>query len=304
MPDCNPDCNPDRSLDRGSGRDLETVVSSAMRSVTISRGRPLTLIGERINPTGRPRLMASLQAGEMDVVCRDALAQVDAGAAILDVNAGVPGADEPTLIVRMIEAIGAVTDVPLCIDSPNPATLEAALRAYQGKALVNSVNGEERSLGRVLPLVAEHYAAVIGLVMDDDGIPVTAQERLRVADKIVRRAEKLGIPRCDVILDPLTLTIGADPQAARVTLAACRLIADELGVNVTLGASNVSHGLPRREAINAAFLAMAAAHGLTCPITNPLDPAVRDAVMAANLLLGHDEWAAGWIGYYRSQFNK
>jgi 5-methyltetrahydrofolate--homocysteine methyltransferase len=280
---------------------LETTVTSASQAVTIGRNGPVRIIGERINPTGRKQLMAALQEGDLDVVRKDAKAQIEAGAAILDVNAGVPGADEPALMRKMIAAVREVTDAPLCIDSPDPKTLEAGLKAYDGKALVNSVNGEERSLQSILPLIAKYGAAVIGLCMDDDGIPQTAEKRLNVARKIIARAEELGIPRSDVIIDPLVLTVGADQQAARTTLAATRLIVHEFGVNITMGASNVSHGLPDRPAINAAFLAMAIACGLSCPITNPLSTQVREAVLASNLLLGHDEWAMDWVTYYRAK---
>jgi 5-methyltetrahydrofolate--homocysteine methyltransferase len=280
---------------------LETTITSAKQSVTITRDGPVVIIGERINPTGRKTLMAALQEGNLDVVRSDARAQVKAGAGILDVNAGVPGADEPALMRQLIQAVREVTDVPLCIDSPNPAVLEAGLSIYDGKALVNSVNGEERSLQTILPLVKKYEAAVIGLAMDDDGIPQTAEKRLAVANKIIARAEALGIPRADVIIDPLVLTVGADQQAGRTTLRATRLIAAELGVNITMGASNVSHGLPDRAAINATFMAMAITSGLSCPITNPLSTAVRQAVLAADLLLGHDEWAMNWMTYYRSK---
>jgi 5-methyltetrahydrofolate--homocysteine methyltransferase len=280
---------------------LETTVTSASQAVTIGRNGPVRIIGERINPTGRKQLMAALQEGDLDVVRKDAKAQIEAGATILDVNAGVPGADEPALMRKMIAAVCEVTDAPLCIDSPDPKTLEAGLKAYDGKALVNSVNGEERSLQNILPLIAKYGAAVIGLCMDDDGIPQTAERRLDVARKIIARAGELGIPRSDVIIDPLVLTVGADQQAARTTLTATRLIVRELGVNITMGASNVSHGLPDRPAINAAFLAMAIACGLSCPITNPLSTQVREAVLASNLLLGHDEWAMDWVTYYRAK---
>jgi 5-methyltetrahydrofolate--homocysteine methyltransferase len=280
---------------------LETTVTSASQAVTIGRNGPVRIIGERINPTGRKQLMAALQEGDLDVVRKDAKGQIEAGAAILDVNAGVPGADEPDLMRKMIAAVRDVTNAPLCIDSPNPRTLEAGLKAYDGKALVNSVNGEERSLQTILPLVAKYGAAVIGLCMDDDGIPQTAERRLNAARKIIARAEELGIPRSDVIIDPLVLTVGADQQAARTTLIATRLIVREFGVNITMGASNVSHGLPDRPAINAAFLAMAIACGLSCPITNPLSTQVREAVLASNLLLGHDEWAMDWMTYYRTK---
>jgi len=280
---------------------LVTVVSSASQSVRITRDGPVIMIGERINPTGRKQLSARLAQGDMTLVKRDAQRQVQAGAAILDVNAGVPSVDEPALIVQMIRAIRKVTEVPLCLDSNNPAVLEAALKAYDGKALINSVNGEERSLQQILPLVKAHGAAVIGLTMDDEGIPKTVEKRLQVAEKILDRAAKLGIPTEDVIIDPLVLTVGADAQAARITLETTRRIVETFGVNITMGASNVSHGLPDRQVLNATFLAMAIAHGLTCPITNPLVRSIRDTVMAANLLMGHDEWAMNWIRYYRSK---
>jgi len=280
---------------------LDTVISSASAQVVISRNGPVVMIGERINPTGRKALMAALKEGNMDVVRRDAAAQVKAGAAILDVNAGVPGADEPALMRQIIAAVREVTDVPLCIDSPNPRTLEAGLSVYKGKPLVNSVNGEERSLETILPLVAKYKTAVIGLTMDDDGIPQTAEKRLEVAGKIIERAEAMGIPRNDVVIDPLVLTVGSDAQAAQTTLTATRLIVQEFGVNIAMGASNVSHGLPDRHVINAAFISMAIACGLSCPITNPLSRYVREAVLASNLLLGHDEWAMNWITYYRSK---
>ena len=291
---------PEKELDMFDNN-LETVVSSASQTVTIGRNGPVVIIGERINPTGRKKLMAALKEGNMDVVRRDAAAQVAAGAGILDVNAGVPGADEPALMQQLIRAVREVTDVPLCIDSPNPNTLEAGLRIYDGKPLINSVNGEERSLDTILPLVKKYNAAVIGLAMDDDGIPQTAEKRLQVAHKIVERAESMGIPACDVIIDPLVLTVGSDAQAARTTLTATKLIVAELGANITMGASNVSFGLPDRAVINATFMAVAIACGLSCPITNPLSTAVRESILASNLLLGHDEWAMNWLSYYRSK---
>lgn len=280
---------------------LETIVSSATQTVTISRERPITIIGERLNPTGRKKLMAALQEGDMEAVRRDAIAQVEAGAAILDVNAGVPGVEGPELMLQMIRAVREVTDVPLAIDSPNPQVLDAALSQYEGKALINSVNGEGKSLDSILPLVKKHNAAVIALAMDDDGIPQTAEKRLEVARKIVARAEGLGIPRNDVIVDPLVLAVGADSKASVVTLRATRLIASELGVNIAMGASNVSHGLPDRPALNSVFLAMAVACGLSCPITNPLSVPLRKVILAADLFMGHDEWAMNWISYFRSQ---
>jgi 5-methyltetrahydrofolate--homocysteine methyltransferase len=280
---------------------LETAVSSATRTVTISRNGPVVIVGERINPTGRKALIAALKEGNMDVVRSDAVAQVEAGASILDVNAGVPGVDEAALMRQIIRAVRGVTDLPLCIDSANPQTLEAGLSIYDGKALINSVNGEERSLNSILPLVKKYNAAVIGLAMDDDGIPQTAQKRLEAARKIIGHAESMGIPRHDVLIDPLVLTVGSDCLAGRMTLEATRLIVEEFGVNIAMGASNVSHGLPDRPIINAAFMALAIACGLSCPITNPLSMPVREAVLAANLLMGHDEWAMKWIAYYRSK---
>jgi 5-methyltetrahydrofolate--homocysteine methyltransferase len=280
---------------------LETTLSSATETVTITRNGPVVMIGERINPTGRKKLSAALKEGNFDVVRDDAAAQIMAGAGILDVNAGVPGEDDVILMRQMIRAIRETTDIPLCIDSPNPATLEAGLDLYDGKALINSVNGEERSLEKILPLAKEYNAAVIGLCMDDDGIPETAEKRLEVAGKIIERAESLGIPRSDVIIDPLVLAVGADTKAGLVTLKATRMIAEEYGVNIAMGASNVSHGLPDRGMINSTFLAMAIACGLSCPITNPLESSVRGTVLAANLLIGQDEYAANWINYFRSK---
>lgn len=282
-------------------KNLETTISSASKSVTISREGPVLMIGERINPTGRKRLLAALQEGQLGVVRRDAQKQIDAGAQILDVNAGVPGADEPALMLEIMAAVQEVTDTPLCIDSPNPKTLEAALSAYEGKALINSVNGEERSMETILPLVKAYNTAVIGLCMDDDGIPSTAEARLKVAAKIIERAAALGIPTNDILIDPLVLTVGADSNAARTTLTATKLIVEEFGVNITMGASNVSHGLPDRPVINASFLSMAIACGLSCPITNPLITEVREAILASNLLMGKDEWAMNWITNFRSK---
>ncbi|MEA3407703.1 MAG: dihydropteroate synthase [Chloroflexota bacterium] len=279
--------------------DVETTVSSAKETVIISRKGPVVMIGERINPTGRERLMDALERDDMSIVQKDAIAQVQAGAAILDVNAGVPGADEPRLLVHIIEAVREVTDAPLCFDSNNPEALRQALQAYDGKALINSVNGEEESLQNILPLVKEYGAAVIGLAMDDDGIPATAEGRFQVARKIVSRADEVGIPQEDVIIDPLVLTVGASTKAPQVTLEATCLTARELGVNITMGASNVSHGLPNRAALNASFLSMAIACGLSCPITNPLVRSIREAILASNLLMGHDEWAMQWIQYCR-----
>ena len=278
---------------------LTTILSSAKDSVAISRNLPTAIIGERINPTGRKKVLAALQAGDFDVVRRDAAEQVAAGAAILDVNAGVPGADEPVLLVQALRAVMEVVDVPLCIDTANPAALAAALAVYPGKALVNSVNGEEKNLAAVLPLVKEHNAAVIGLCMDETGIPETPEKRLIVAAKIIERAAKLGIPAEDVIVDPLTLTLGSDHLAGRKVLDTIALVVKEFGVNMTVGASNVSFGLPDRTLLNAAFVAMTIHAGITCPITNPLATEINTAVLAADLALGRDEYSMRWIKAYR-----
>lgn len=279
--------------------DLKTVLYSKTKTIEVHRDKPTVIIGERINPTGRKKVLAALQEGNFDIVRQDAEAQVAAGAAVLDVNAGVPGADEPALLLQVIKTVMDVTDVPLCIDSADPEALEAALSHYEGKALVNSVNGEERSLAAVLPLVKEHGAAVIGLCMDNNGIPETPEQRLAVAGKIIERAGQAGIPVEDVIIDPLALTMGADSKAGRVALDTIALVVAEFGVNVTMGASNISFGLPDRKYINATFITMAIHAGLTCPITNPLVMEVKTAVLAADLAMGRDDYGMNWIKAYR-----
>lgn len=280
-------------------KNLTTVVSSKTQTVKISRDRPTVIIGERINPTGRKKVQEALQAGNFDIVRQDALDQVAAGAAILDVNAGVAGADEPVLMRQLLQAVMEVTETPLCIDTADPDALAVALSHYEGKALVNSVNAEERSLAAVLPLVREHRAAVIGLCMDDEGIPETPEARLAVAAKIIERAGKLGIGPEDVIIDPLALTMGADSNAGRVALETVALIVQEFGVNIVMGVSNISFGLPDRKYLNAAFMAMAIHAGLTCAIANPLVIEVNTAVLAADLALGRDEYGMRWIEAFR-----
>ena len=282
-------------------KNLRTVVSSKTKTVEINRDGPTVIIGERINPTGRKLVQAALQEGNFEIVRQDALSQVAAGAPILDVNAGVPSADEPVLLCEVMRTVMEVTDVPLCIDTADPDALSAALSLYEGKALVNSINGEERSLKAILPLVKEHNAAVIGLCMDDDGIPETPEHRLAVAGKIIERAGQLGIQPEDIIVDPLALTMGADSNAGRIALETTRLIVKEFGVNVTMGASNISYGLPDRKYINAAFIAMAIQAGLTCPITNPLVKEVNTAILAADLALGRDDYGMNWIKAFRTR---
>ena len=280
---------------------LRTIVSSKTKTVEIHREGPTIIIGERINPTGRKLVQVALQEGNFEIVRQDALNQVAVGAPILDVNAGVPSADEPVLLCELIRTVMEVTDVPLCIDTADPEALSAALSLYEGKALVNSVNGEERALEAILPLVKEHNAAVIGLCMDDDGIPETPEQRLAVAGKIIERAGQLGIPPEDIIVDPLALTMGADSNAGRIALETTKLIVKEFGVNVTMGASNISYGLPDRKYINAAFIAMAIYVGLTCPITNPLVKEVNTAILAADLAMGRDDYGMNWIKAYRTR---
>ena len=280
---------------------LTTVVSSATKTVEINRNNPTVIIGERINPTGRKVVLAALKEGNFDMVRQDAIDQVAAGAAILDVNAGVPGADEPALLQQVMRTVLDVTDVPLCIDTADPEALEAALKLYNGHPLINSVNGEERSLNAVLPLVKEYGAAVIGLCMDDDGIPETAQQRLKVAGKILERAGQLGIGPERIAIDPLALTMGADSSAGKLALDTIELVVKEFGVNITMGASNISFGMPDRKFINSTFIAMAIHAGMTCPITNPLVEEIITAVLAADLSMGRDDYGMRWIKAYRQR---
>ena len=278
---------------------MHTTVSSAAREVTIGVDRPTVLIGERINPTGRKKLAASLAAGDMEMVRREAVIQVEAGADILDVNVGSSGVDEVGLLSRAVQAVMEAVDVPLSLDSDSPAALEAALKVYRGKPIVNSVTGQERSLAEVLPLVREYGAAVIALTMDDEGIPPDAARRVAIARTIVERAESLGIPREDVIVDCLVLTVATESEAGLVTLEAVRRVKEELGVNQTLGASNVSYGLPERDVLNDAFLAMTITAGVTCPTVNVAR--VRQTVLATDLLLGRDRYARQYIKAYRQR---
>ena len=281
---------------------METTLKSRKETVVIGPDRPLVIIGERINPTGRKKLAKALEDGNLKLVQEEAIKQVREGAHVLDVNVGVSGIDEPTLLKEAILAVREVTDVPLCIDSALPKALEAGLQVYEGKALVNSVNGEERKLKDVLPMVKQFGAAVIGLTMDDEGIPRDAQKRLQIARKIVEEAQKEGIPPEDVVIDPLAMAISTDQGAALDTLKALRLIRDHLGVNQTLGVSNISFGLPERHPINAMFLALSAMSGLTCPIIDPTVWEMRRAVLIADLLLAKDEYCMKFISVFREKF--
>jgi 5-methyltetrahydrofolate--homocysteine methyltransferase len=267
--------------------------------VVIAHDQRTVLIGERINPTGKKRLSAALQAGDMELVRKEALMQVEAGADILDVNVGATGVDEVALLPQAVKVVMETVDVPLCLDSDNPKALAAALKVYRGKPIVNSVNSQEERLKEILPLVKEYGAAVIGLAMDDQGIPTEVGRRLAIAGRIIARAEALGIPREDIIIDCLAMTIATDDQASLATLEAVRRVKAEFGVNQTLGASNISFGLPDRDLLKSAFLALAIAAGVTCPLVDAAK--VRAAILATDLLLGRDEYAMRYIRAYRQR---
>lgn len=278
---------------------METKVSSAIKEVIISDKRPTVLIGERINPTGKKKLATALKASNLELVRHEALAQVQAGADILDVNVGVAGVDEAALLPQAVQAVMDTVDVPLCLDSTNSQALEAALKIYRGKPFINSVNGEESSLARVLPLVKEYGGVVIGLTMDDEGIPNNAGRRVEIAHKIVERAEVLGIPREDIVIDCLVLPVGADATSGLVTIETVRRVKAELGVNLTLGASNVSFALPDRDLLNNAFVAIIIATGVTCLIVDVAN--VLPIILAADLVLGNDKLARRYIDAYRQR---
>lgn len=280
---------------------MDTVLHSLTKTVTIGAGHPFVMIGERLNPSGRKKLGAEMAAGDFSRVHRDALTQVAAGAHMLDLNAGVPLADESELLVSAIRMVQSVTDVPLCLDSSMVEALAAGLEAYQGRALVNSVTGEDERLDVILPLIKRHGAAVIGMANDETGISTDPHYRLMVARKILHRALDYGLQPEDVIIDPLALTIAADPQAVQCTLQTMRLIRAELGLNMICGASNISFGLPERAPLNAAYVAMGISCGLTCAITDPTNAVIRQAVLASDVLMGHDEYASAWIADFRAR---
>jgi 5-methyltetrahydrofolate--homocysteine methyltransferase len=270
---------------------------SGKNNVTITSDGPVVVIGEKINPTGRKKLAAALLEHNLDYVVELAMSQVAAGADVLDVNVGVPGIDDVALLREVVQLVASATSAPICIDTPNPKALAAALPLAPGKPLVNSVNGEEESLRTVLPLVKDRGAAVIALTMDKDGIPATAQARLAAAARIIERATGLGIPLEDIIIDPLVLTVGADQRAGAITLETIQLVRREFGVNINLGASNVSFGLPDRHTINQAFLALAIGYGASCAITDPMK--LTAIIRATDLLLGRDAYAKRWVTYFR-----
>jgi len=277
----------------------DTVVSSATREVVIGFERPFVIIGERINPTGRKLLAAEMAAGDYSRVQADTLAQVAAGAHMLDVNAGIPMADEPRILAEAIQLVQSLTDLPLSIDSSIVAALEAGLKVYKGKALLNSVTGEEERLESVLPLVKKYGAAVIAISNDETGISEDPDVRFEVAKKIVQRAADHGIPYSDIVVDPLVMPIGALGQAGRAVFHLIRRLREELNVNTSCGASNFSFGLPNRHGMNAAFLSMAIGAGMTSAITNPLHAEEMTAIMGANVAMGHDPNCARWIQKFR-----
>jgi 5-methyltetrahydrofolate--homocysteine methyltransferase len=279
---------------------LETVLRSATKQVVIGHGQPFCIIGERINPTGRKLFSEQLRRGDLSRIETDVAQQVAGGAMVLDVNMGAPLADEADLMVRAVKLIQGLTDLPLCIDSSIIDVLEAGLGAYQGKALVNSVTAEDERLDAILPLAARHGAAVIGLPNDEEEIPEEPARRAELAGKIIDAAARHGIPADDVIIDPLAMPVGADTSLVVRTLETIALLAERYGVNMTLGASNVSFGMPERHALGAAFLPMAMTHGLTSAIMDARAPQMVRSVQAADLLLGNDPWGAAWIGAHRA----
>jgi 5-methyltetrahydrofolate--homocysteine methyltransferase len=279
---------------------MKTIVSSATRTVVISPEDPFVIIGERINPTNRKKLAEELRRYDFSRVRGDALAQVQAGAQMLDVNCGIPGADEPGMLKGAVRAMMEVTDAPISIDSSTPEALEAALPAYKGKALVNSVTGEDEVLERLLPLVKKYGAAVIGIANDDTGISNDPEVRLAVARKIVRRAADHGIPAEDVIIDPLCMPIGANHAFGRITFDTMRLIRAELGVNMSVGAGNVGFGLPDRPPLTATFMLLAMQVGLTAAITNALEPEIYKLILAGDLMLGKDPFGKKWNTHFRN----
>jgi len=279
---------------------MHTVLKSATKTVTIGHDQPFCIIGERINPTGRKQFQMQLRENDLSRLAIDVEQQVSGGADVLDVNMGVPLTDEPALLGRAITMIQSLTDLPICIDSSIIEALQVGLETYQGKALVNSVTGEDDRMDLVLPLIKKHGAAIIALPNDETGIPATVAERMAITEKIVRKVEKYGISLDDLLIDPLAMPVGADPDSVKITLETIHSIREKWGLNMTLGASNVSFGLPYRHAINAAFLPAAMSHGLTSAVMDSRTPIIVEAVRAADLLLGLDPWGANWISRFRS----
>jgi 5-methyltetrahydrofolate--homocysteine methyltransferase len=278
---------------------MQTILKSKTSEVKITTDGPVTIIGESINPTRRKKLTNALLSGQMDYIFELAKTQIETGADVLDINVGAPGVDEEVTLPQVAKAVAERFDVPVCLDSSNRAALAAALKVIPGKPLINSVNGEETNLTSLLPIIKEYGAAVIGLAMDENGISTDPEVRLIIAGKILERAAKLGIPSEDVVIDPLVLTVGADQKAGQVTIDTIQKVRREFGVNINLGASNVSFGLPDRHTVNQAFLAIGASAGASCVITNPekLTPIIR----ASDLLLGRDPFAGRFIKDFRKR---
>jgi 5-methyltetrahydrofolate--homocysteine methyltransferase len=272
---------------------MKTILRGITSEVIIDTDGPVIIIGECINPTRRKKLVSTLQAGDFDYVLELAESQIKAAADVLDVNVGFPGVDDVKLLPETVLAIRNRFDIPLCLDSPNPKAIEAALKVAGGKCLINSVNGEERSMNALLPIAKEYGAAIIALAMDDNGITDDPEKRLSVAEKILERAVKIGIKEEDVVVDPLAMAVSADPRACVVSLATIRLIRQKLGLNITQGASNISFGLPNREVLNAVYMALSIMNGLTCPIANPEKIAVT--IRASDLILGRDDYAIRFV---------
>ncbi len=280
---------------------MKTVLASAKKTVVISPEDPFVVIGERINPTNRKKLAEELKRFDFTRVKTDAIAQVQAGAQVIDVNCGVPGADEPALLKGAVEVLQATIDAPLSLDSSVVEALEAALPAYKGKALINSVTGDDKLLDRLLPVVKKHDARVIGITHDESGIKNDAKARFAVAERIVRRAEEHGIPKENVIIDPICMPIGANTKLGAITLESIKLVHDNLGVNVSIGAGNVGFGLPDRPAQTASIILLGMSLGLTASIANPLEHEIYRAVLAGDLMLGKDGFGMKWMGYYRKR---
>ena len=280
---------------------MHSILRSATKEVIIGHDVPFVIIGERINPTGRKKFQEQLRAGDLSQIEIDVQQQVEGGADVLDVNMGVPLTDESDLLSRAIKLVQSKTDLPICIDSSVIEALEAGLKAYEGKALVNSMTGEDDRMELILPLVKEHQAVILALSNDETGIPATAQERLVITEKIVRTVEKYGIPLEDLVIDPLAMTVGADTEAVKITLETIHLIKEKFGLNMSMGASNVSFGLPNRLAVNASFLPMAMAAGLTSAIMDARTKEIVTSVRAADLLIGNDPWGGNWISAFRAQ---
>jgi len=278
---------------------MKTLLSGRTREVVIETGGPVVIIGESINPTRRKKLVSSLQERDFSYVLELAASQINAGADVLDVNVGYPGVDDVKLLPEVVSAIQDNFDIPLCLDSPNPSAIEAALKVSAGRCLINSVNGKEESLKALIPFASEYGAAIIGLCMDDDGITNDTEKRVAIIERIIERAVSAGMKAEDVIADPLAKAVSADPRACLVTLETIRLVNRKLGQNITMGASNISFGLPDRESLNTAFLTLAVYCGVTCPIANP--EKITAAARAADLVLGRDDFAIRFVEYYQSR---